>query len=384
MDDREQGPWSWGRRLALRSARLPLEALRFLGAPHRRRRVAPPPGTPAGTFVVADSAVPTRIHWMRWDAERFEEGAVEPGGPIADLAARAGLVTWIDVQGLGSPDVLEALGETFEIHPLALADVSHVPQRPKAEMHEDRLLIVTQMASLTGDRQIEVDQVSLVLGPGFVITFQERPSPLFEPVRERVRTPKAKVRSMGADFLAYTLVDTVIDGFFPVVEAIGTVLEELEEEVVIGPSAEALARIHATRRTLLHLHRIQWRQRDAVATLLRDADLPFSQPVRIYLRDAHDHAFQTVDAIETYRDMSVGLMDVYLSSASNRLNEVMKTLTIMASVFIPLSFVAGVYGMNFDRMPELHWRWGYPTVWAIMIVIAASLMGWFWRRGWLR
>jgi magnesium transporter len=188
---------------------------------------------------------------------------------------------------------------------------------------------------------------------------------------------------MGADFLAYALLDAVIDGYFPVVEAIGGILEQLEEEVVAGPGAAALARIHATRRTLLHLHRVQWRQRDAVHTLLRDESFPFSEPVRIYLRDAHDHAFQTLDAIETYRDMAVGLMDVYLSSTSHRMNEAMRTLTVMASVFIPLTFVVGVYGMNFERMPELHWQWGYPAVWGVILAIGFGLLAWFRRRGWL-
>jgi magnesium transporter len=169
-----------------------------------------------------------------------------------------------------------------------------------------------------------------------------------------------------------------------VVETVGDLLDELEEAVVTTPSPAVLMRIHAVRRTLLQLHRIQWRQRDAVGTLLRDEGFPFSEAVRVYLRDAHDHAFQTLDTIETYRDMAVGLMDVYLSSASNRLNEVMKTLTVMATIFIPLTFVVGVYGMNFDWMPELRWRWGYPAVWIAMIAIGGGLLAWFWRRGWLR
>jgi magnesium transporter len=188
---------------------------------------------------------------------------------------------------------------------------------------------------------------------------------------------------MGADYLAYALLDAVIDGYFPVIEAMGGVLEALEEEVIDHASRSTLARIHATRRTLLTLHRIQWRQRDAVGGLLRDEDLPVAEPVKPYLRDAHDHAFQTLDAIETYRDMAVGLMDLYLSTTSNRLNEVMKTLTIVATIFIPLTFMASVYGMNFDRMPELHWRWGYPAFWALMAALGLGLTGWFRTRGWI-
>lgn len=371
------------RQVASRSGRISLEAVGFLGASHRRKRVAPPPGAPPGALAVPVHAVETRIRSICYDAETLDERSIESLDELSELGEAEGRVTWIDVQGFANRDALERIRQVFGIHPLALADVVHVPQRPKAEMHDDRLLIVTQMALLTEAGEIEVEQVSLVLGPGWVVTFQERPGDVFEPVRERVRSATGRIRQMGADFLTYALLDAVIDGYFPVIEAIGGILEQLEEEVMAGPGAAALARIHATRRTLLHLHRVQWRQRDAVHTLLRDESFPFSEPVRIYLRDAHDHAFQTLDAIETYRDMAVGLMDVYLSSASHRMNEVMKTLTVMASVFIPLTFVAGVYGMNFERMPELHWEWGYPAVWGFMLATGFGLLAWFRRRGWL-
>ena len=371
------------RQVASRSGRISLEAVGFLGASHRRRRVAPPAGAPPGALAVPVHAVETRIRSICYDAETLGERSIESLEELSELAEAEGRVTWIDVQGFANRDALERIGQVFGIHPLALADVVHVPQRPKAEMHDDRLLIVTQMAQLTEAGEIEVEQVSLVLGPGWVVTFQERPGDVFEPVRERVRSATARIRHMGADFLTYALLDAVIDGYFPVIEAIGGILEQLEEEVMAGPGAAALARIHATRRTLLHLHRVQWRQRDAVHTLLRDESFPFSEPVRVYLRDAHDHAFQTLDAIETYRDMAVGLMDVYLSSTSHRMNEAMRTLTVMASVFIPLTFVAGVYGMNFERMPELHWEWGYPAVWGVMLATGFGLLAWFRRRGWL-
>jgi len=222
-----------------------------------------------------------------------------------------------------------------------------------------------------------------VVAPGWVASFQERPGDVFDPVRTRIRSDATRIRHEGADYLLYSLLDAVIDGYFPVVEAIGGVVEALEEEVVYDPSREALARIHATRRTLLTLHRIQWRQRDAVSTLLRDDTLPLSESTRPYLRDVHDHAFQTLDALETYRDMVVGLMDLHLSSASHRMNEVMKTLTIVATIFIPLTFLTGVYGMNFQHMPELGWRWAYPTFWAAMLVLGVVLLLWFRRRGWL-
>lgn len=366
-----------------RKGRIPIEALRFLGASHRRKRVAPPPGAPPGALAVPVHALETRIRSTCYDAETVDERDIAALDELSGLESPEGRIAWIDVQGFANREALERIRQVFGIHPLALADVVHVPQRPKAEMHGDRLLIVSQMARLTEAGEIEIDQVSLVLGPRWVVTFQEGPRDVFDPVRERIRNGTGKIRTTGADFLAYALLDAVIDGYFPVVEAIGGALEALEEEVMTGPGATALARIHAARRTLLHLHRVQWQQRDAIHVLERDESFPFSEPVRIYLRDTHDHAFQTVDVIDAYREMAVGLMDVYLSNSSNRLNEVMKTLTVMASVFIPLSFLAGVYGMNFEGMPELHWRWGYPAIWGVMFTTAFGLLAWFRRRGWL-
>lgn len=188
---------------------------------------------------------------------------------------------------------------------------------------------------------------------------------------------------MGADYLAYALLDALIDGYSPVVEKLGSEIEALEEQAVERPSHAILMKVHAIRRRLVELHRVQWRQRDAVVALLRDEEFPISDAVRVFLRDAYDHAFQTLDAIATQREMVVGLMELYLSSASDRMNEAMRTLTVVATIFIPLTFVVGVYGMNFDFMPELRWRWGYPAIWVVMIAIGAGLVVWFRRRGWL-
>jgi magnesium transporter len=373
----------WSRKLTVRRPKIPLEPLRFLGALHRRKRVAPPPGAPPGALAVPVHALETRIRSFCYGAETVEEREIESLEALPELGSREEGITWIDVQGFANREALERIRQVFDIHPLALADAVHVPQRPKAEMYGDRLLIVAQMARLTEAGEIEIDQLSLVLGPHWVVTFQERPGDVFDPVRERIRIGSGRIRQMGADFLAYALLDAVIDGYYPVVEAVGSALEALEEDVVSEPGGAALARIHETRRTLLHLHRVQWQQRDAIHILERDESFPFSDAVRIYLRDAHDHAFQTVDAIEAYREMTVGLMDVYLSSINNRLNEVMKTLTAIATVFIPLTFLTGVYGMNFERMPELHWRWGYPAVWCVMLATALGLLVWLRRRGWL-
>ena len=374
------------RRLAEARAGLPEGALDFLGSAHRWRRRTPPAGALPGELAIPAGAPRTTVRWMRYAADRCEEGTLADGA-LAALGAAApapGQVTWYDVEGFGDPALLERIREILAIHPLALADAVNVPQRPKAELYGDRLLVVMQMALVSGAGEIEMEQVSLVLGPGWVATFQERPGgDAFDPVRVRIRSEAARIRQLGADYLLYALVDAVVDGYFPVVEAIGGAIDALEEELLDRPTRATLARIHATRRTLIHLHRVQWRQRDAIASLMRDEEFPISPSVRVYLRDAHDHAFQTLDALEGYRELSVSLMDVYLSAQSQRMNEIMKTLTIMASIFIPLTFLVGVYGMNFDVMPELRWRWGYAATWVVMLAVALALLFWFWHRGWL-
>jgi magnesium transporter len=334
-------------------------------------------------MVIPHQAPEPSLRIMRYAADELDECSVRDPAELRTLIASPDRVLWIDVEGFGSRPVLEELGEVLGIHALAMADVVHVPNRPKAELHDDRLLVITQMARVTEAGDIDIEQVSLVLGPGWVASFQEKSGDVFDPVRARIRTARSRIRHLGADYLLYALIDAVIDGYFPVVEALGGVVEALEEEVIEHASRASLARIHATRRTLLTLHRVQWRQRDAINGMLRDEELPLSESVKPYLRDAHDHAFQTLDAIETYRDMVVGLMDLYLSSASHRMNEVMKTLTIVATIFIPLTFLAGVYGMNFDYIPELHWPWGYPAFWAAMVGLGGGLLLWFRHRGWL-
>ncbi|NNL86761.1 MAG: magnesium/cobalt transporter CorA [Myxococcales bacterium] len=371
----------WGRKLVRASADLPREALEFLGRPAPARR--PAQGAVPGEMVLPQDAPEPTIRVMDFDRETLEEPTVTDVSELRGFAESSERVTWIDVEGFGSQATLEAIGETLGIHPLAMADIVHVPQRPKVELHDDHLFVVLQMARVTGFGSIDIEQISLALGENWVASFQERPGDVFDPVRARIRSATTRLRHSGADYLLYTLLDAVIDGYFPVVETLGGIVEALEEEVIHNATRASLARIHATRRTLLTLHRVQWRQRDAVNAMLRDEELPLSDNVKPYLRDVHDHAFQTLDAIETYRDMVVGLMDLHLSSASHRMNEVMKTLTVMATIFIPLTFIVGVYGMNFDYMPELRWEWGYPTVWALMLGLGGGLLLWFRHRGWL-
>ena len=278
----------------------------------------------------------------------------------------------------------------FQLHPLVLEDVVNVPQRPKVEDYQDQLIIVTQMAVPKKGGGFWLEQVSFVLGKRYLLTVQEEPErDCFEPVRDRLRHNKGIVRQKGADYLTYALWDAIIDGYFPVLETYGESLEALEDEVVLNPTEPTLAKIYQIRRELLALRRAIWPQRDALNSLLRDECSLFKADTRPYLRDCYDHVVQIIDVIETYRELASGLMDVYLSAASNRMNEVMKLLTVISSIFIPLTFIAGIYGMNFNpdaspwNMPELNWYWGYPLCWGVMIAIAASLVYYFWRRGWL-
>jgi magnesium transporter len=344
-----------------------------------RRR--PPPGSRPGAYVVPADAPAARIRALVYGADRVEERSVA-GPEELVAAAEAPGVSWIEVEGLGDGAVLNWIRDALGVHPLAVADLANVGQRPKFEDYGDRDLLVAQRVELDPEAGCLLEQVSILAGPGFVVSVLERPCALFEPVRQRILNG-ALIRRMGSDFLVYALLDAVVDGFFPVVETIGDLLEVLEEEVVERPGRDLLGRLHAVRRTLLAVHRSMWRQRDALAQVMRHEGAPFSDEVRVYVRDAHDHALQVLDATETFREMAVSLMDVYLSSVSRRLNEVMKTLTVMATIFMPLTFIVGVYGMNFEHMPELAWRWGYPAVWGLVVAVSLGLLFWFRRRGWL-
>lgn len=356
--------------------------MRIEGTSELFTRRAPPAGSRPGTFVVPPDAQPTTIRALIFREGHCEERTVSTAQELVD-ATNADGITWIDAEGLGDGAILHWLRDSLGVHPLAVADIAHTGQRPKFEDYGDRDLIIAQAVETDDGEGLTIDQVSMIVSRTFVVTVTERPLSLFDPVRERVRSGTAFVCKMGADFLTYTLLDTVIDGYFPVVEEIGEVLNELEEQITGRPTDKTLGYLHTVRRTLLAVHRVMYRQRDSLGTMVRAEEAPFSAPVRVYLRDAYDHSLQVLDSIDSYREIALGLTDVYLSSMSNRLNEVMKTLTMVSTIFIPLSFIAGVYGMNFEHMPELDWVWGYPAALGLMAVVAGGLAYSFWRRGWL-
>lgn len=332
-------------------------------------------------FPASDGLASTRIHVIRYDRERVEERRDVAADELPGLLS-PGMVTWIEVEGLGHEPTIRRIADLFRIHPLAVADVVNVPQRPKADPYDGYELVVCRQARLRGDCEFDLEQVSVVVGDGWVMSLHEASEDVFDPVRARIRGG-ALVRSMQADYLAYALVDTLVDGYYPITDAIGDDLESLEEEVVQRPSPRTLSRIHRRRRELLMLHRVVRQQRDAVGAMMRVDHPQIGAAARVYLRDTYDHSIQISDTLESLREVALGLMDVQLSTVANRTNEVMKVLTVMSSIFIPLTFIVGVYGMNFDVMPELRSRFGYPIVWLIMIAIGVGMLNYFRRRGWV-
>jgi magnesium transporter len=371
----------WGSRTVqrqLRRAGIPLPRMHAFRHRH-------PAGTSPGTLISHADAGPPVIRAMVYGPDGLDEIAVDGVAELAELRGREG-VLWIDVVGVGDADTVAALGEMFQLHRLALEDVINVHQRPKVEEYDDYLFAVTRMAAL-GDR-VDTEQVSLFLGSDWVVTFQERPGDCWDLVRERLRQSRGRIRSQGADYLFYALLDAVVDQVYTVLEEFGARLELLEEVVIAQPRKELVGVIHGARRDLIALRHAVWPMRDAMGQLYRDPHPLVSEGTRLYLRDSYDHTVQLMDLLENFREMSSSLMEVYLSSVSQRMNEVMKVLTIIATIFIPLTFIAGVYGMNFDpevspwNMPEIQWYWGYPAVMAFMFSIGVGLLGFFKWKGW--
>ncbi len=350
------------------------------------RRTAP--GAAPGTLVSDPAAPRPRIRVIAYDAG----GCTEDEDDAVDVESlpgrvRPGTVTWIDVVGLGDAAVIQRLGELFNLHRLALEDVIHVHQRPKVEDYGDRLFVVFRMVDPSAEEASE--QVALFLGKELVITFQERPGDAFEPVRNRLRQGRGVIRNHGADYLTYALLDASIDQMFPALETYDDTLDTLTEDVLRTPDPEIAHHLHVVKRELLNLRRIVWASREMINNLMRGDFTLIRVETRTYLRDCYDHCIQLMDMLEMQREVTASLFDIHLSSLSNRLNEIMKVLTMIATIFIPLGFIAGIYGMNFDpeaspwNMPELDWYFGYPFALSVMAVTAVGLLLWFRRKGWI-
>jgi magnesium transporter len=343
------------------------------------------PGSEPGTLSIEPDANPSSIILIDYDAEHaIRKTDVQPIALQRYLGTNT--VSWMDVQGLGSEEVLKEVGGIFKLHPLLLEDVVNVPQRPKVEDYNKQLMVIAHMVRpKDGGDGFETEQVSFVLGKRYLLTFQEEElEDCFDMVRDRIRMNQGRVRSEGADYLFYLLLDLLIDGYFPVLEDYGERIEALEDEILRNPTYEAMEEIYDVRRELLALRRLIWPLRNVMNILIRGTNDLISHDVQIYLRDCYDHVIQLLDIIETYRELASSLMDVYLSSMSNKMNEVMKLLTVISTIFIPLTFIVGLYGMNFQYMPELKWHWGYFICLFTMLIIAAGLLYYFWKRGWLR
>jgi len=342
-------------------------------------------GLPPGTLVyVGEKKVEkVRIRYIDYDEREFREkeaAKIEECFPFKATPT----VTWINIDGLHEVEIIEKLGKQFEFHPLVLEDILSTEQRPKYEDFDKYIFVVLKMLYYNQELQaIESEQISILLGENFVITFQERIGDVFEPIRERIRNSKGRIRKMGPDYLAYALVDAIVDSYFAILENVGEKIESMEEDLVSDPTEKTLQQIHAMKREMILLRKAVWPLREVISGVQRSETSVIKESTGVYLRDVYDHTIQIIDTIESFRDMVSGMLDIYMSSISNNMNAVMKVLTIIATIFIPLTFVAGIYGMNFEHMPELKWEWSYAGVWVIMVVITVIMLTYFRRKKWL-
>ena len=342
-------------------------------------------GLPAGTLVHVGvkRTETTRITIIDYDEAQYQEKEaknVEEIFPFKDKPT----VTWINVDSVHQVDTIDKIGKHFNLHPLVLEDIMDTGQRPKIEDFADYIFVVLKMF-FYDEKQDETraEQVSLILGSSYVVSFQESEGDVFDPIRDRIRSGKGRMRKMGPDYLAYSLIDSIVDNYFTILEKRGEEIEEMEDELVANPTPETLQRIHRLKREMILLRKSVWPLREIASHLERWESSLIHESTRIYLRDVYDHTIQVIDAVETFRDMLSGMLDIYLSSISNRMNEVMKVLTIIATIFIPLTLVSSIYGMNFQFMPELASPWSYPIVLLVMLGIGLLMVAYFRRKRWL-
>ena len=340
-------------------------------------------GLPPGVLipVTRERAEKVRISVIDYDESNVEEKEIRTLQEVLPFRDSP-TVTWINIDGIHDTEIIEKIGSDFGIHPLVLEDIVNTGQRPKMEDFDAYIYVVLRMLCLEKDG-VRSEQVSIILGPNFVISFQEMPGDVFNPIRERLRGTKWRIRKLGADYLAYALIDMIVDNYFLILETFGDQIEELEAELMERPTPSLLHSIHSIKRELISLRKSVWPLRELISGLERNESKIIAASTRVYFRDVYDHTIQVMDTVETYRDMVAGMLDTYLSSISNRMNEVMKVLTIIATIFIPITFVAGIYGMNFHNMPELAWRWGYFAALGLMGLIGVVMLIYFRRKHWL-
>lgn len=349
----------------------------------KRRSLTLKKGLPPGTLVYTGEHRETfGIEVIDYDAENVQKLKTENVEDVLPFKITP-TISWINVFGLHKTEAIQKLGEYFDLHPLVLEDILNVRQRPKVEFYDNYVFVVLKMLNYTDDRMVDTEQVSMVLGRNFVITFQEKPGDVFDPVRERILKNKGIVRKKGADYLFHSLIDVIVDNYFLILESLEHETDELEYEILSQHFSDVVQRIHLLRKKLIDLRNSTWPLREVTNTLHRE-NFGFIQPeTSLYFRDVYDHTIQIIDIIESLRDTIGGLLDIYLSSVNNRMNEVMKLLTIIATIFMPVTFIAGIYGMNFRYMPELSWKWGYPVVLVVMAGIVTGMILYFKRKKWL-
>jgi len=342
----------------------------------------PPVGSRPGTLAIAPDSPPPRIHVFDYDGDGCTERDLAHADELAPFAETT-RVTWVHIQGFGDEAQLRRIAEIFRLHPLTLEDATNVPQRAKNEIHREHQLVVARAPDPGSRDEIVVPQVFFVLGNRVLLTFQDRYFGFFDPVRERIREGIGPIRNQGPDYLLYALVDTLVDHYFPVIQRLYEDLEDLEESVYGDPDTTLLEQLHRVRRALVVMRRVGWPQREALRSLVVEPSTFVGQEAREYLRSVEQHMTQVMEAVDAARDSVSGLVELYLSNVSQRTNEVMKVLTLMASIFIPLTFIAGIYGMNFENMPELHSPDGYFAVLGVMAFVAVAMVVYFRRRGWI-
>jgi magnesium transporter len=341
-------------------------------------------GLPPGTLIhVGEKRMESvRLSVFRYnksEVERYDDISIDRLPDPAD-----GYITWYHLDGLHDVNIIESIGKRFTIHPLLLEDIINTEQRPKIEDHGDYLFIILKMLNYDdATQEVRQEQVAFIIGKNYLISFHENEKEFFNPIRDRINSGKGRIRTMGSDYLTYALMDAIVDNYYTIFDKLGDAIEQLEATLITNPTTELLHTINSLKREMLFLRKNIWPLREIIAVMERRESPLIKQAIVVYLRDMYDHTIQVIDTIETMRDILTGMLDVYLSSISNRTNQVMKVLTIIATIFIPLTFIVGIYGMNFEYMPELGWRWGYPGIMIFMFVLGIGMVLYFRRRGWL-
>jgi len=348
------------------------------------RNISKKAGYPPGTlmYVGSQKGAKVRIELVEYNETSFLEK--EADAITYSFKFKKDAVTWLNITGVHQTDIIAKIGKFLGLHPITLEAIADTSQRPKTEDFGDYLFVLLKMAYYSEEKkELDVEQVSLMVGPDYVISFQESENNAFKQIKERIRKAKGKTRQMGSDYLAYMLIDAIVDNYFVILEQIGEEIEQLEEKVLENPTPEILARVYRLKHELLFIRKSVWPMREVISNLQEGGSKIIRKQTSLYLKDIYEHTIEVIDTIEIFRDMVAGMLDIYLTSVSNKLNEIMKVLTVISTIFIPLTFIVGLYGMNFDYMPELRMKMAYPALWAVMISLSLLMVAFFRRRKWV-